>query len=565
MEREKLENVAEAALLIAFFTLILYLGPAAAADRTIMHDHPVGYAASDSFQHQARAESIKQMGQYRQEAPYLVAGLTDIVGFYPPVLYHLTALLSNLTGLETYDALMLLIGLAIALGAITAYYFAGSLGKAVAALALPMTLFMATGKSFLGAVTFGQMPFVLSAAFLLATAWAMTKLSQPRGWILVSIFLAATIMTHTSEAIFLAILIALIFAAAAATKKKSISGIKQALRENKQLIIALTGATAITLYFLPMFIGIWVKALPYKFGIEKTSASFPAATVFPKDYGLMALLLMAGVVFALLFAIQKRAEIGNIVQSRLFPLLFGIYLLIAGYGTYAGFGLRSFQLRLAWPLFLAPLAGFGAYQTIKFLQQRFFKNSNHIIYVAVAIIISTAVIAKYYEEPSTGSVGKGQWDAMKWVSENTPEDATVYVTFSPLYFQTSSLYNTQRRTYFLEQPNYIMLVSKLAEGSSDARMTPVTIPSDSGPGFPYRTGLLSFDRHITTTKTSDIIDICSADYYIIDKAFESQIPPQANPRLLLQNAGLTIELDNSQATVLKNNNKGGDCIGALQG
>src|SRR3989338_1153682 len=89
---KRLETAIEVMVILAFFTAILFLGPASASEHRLKHDYPVGYAASDSYQHQSRAEAIKEMGQYRNEAPHMMAGLTDVVGFYPPVLYHVAVL-----------------------------------------------------------------------------------------------------------------------------------------------------------------------------------------------------------------------------------------------------------------------------------------------------------------------------------------------------------------------------------------------------------------------------------------------------------------------------------------
>lgn len=560
--------VAEIAIIAVVFALMLYLGPGTASQHRLAHDSPVGYSASDSFQHLARAQSIKDMGQYRMEAPYIVAGLQDIIGFYPPLIYHLTALLSHATGLQTHDALILLIGLAIALGGLLSYFLARSLGKPVALMAIPLILFMATGKSFLGVVTFGQMPFFLSALFLLGTGWAMSNAGLPRSAVLIAMFLTGTTMTHTSETIFLAILLGLIFLLAAAKwlPQKKIEGIKAMASENRQLILGLILAAAATLYFWPMFIGIWLKALPYRFTVEVTSASFPAATVFPTDYGFMLVALLLGIAATVLLMIQKRQELGNVLHSKMFPLFFSLFMLIAGYGTYAGFGLRSFQLRLAWPLLLAPLAAFGTYQLIRmavlpFLRKIIKDAAPTMFYAAVAAMLSIGVIAAYYEPPSSGGIGADRWNAMRWIADSTPGNATVYVLYSHAFSQTSALYSTERRTYFLEFPTFAGIINQLVANGTFNRMTPVTIPSDSGPGFPYRTGSFSFDRHISTTKTSDMIDICSAGYYLIDKALGDQALTQANIYFLQQfvNKGMTVEYDTPAAIVLRNH--GGDCIG----
>lgn len=562
----KLETSIEAAVILAFFTAILFLGPAAASEHKIKHDYPVGYAASDSYQHQSRAEAIKNMGQYRNEAPYMMTGLTDIVGFYPPVLYHITVLLSTISGLETYDALFLIIGLALALGALVAYHLARNLGKAVAFLSLPLTLFITIGAPFLGIATFGQMPAGFSALFLAATAWAITKLELSKGYLIAGVFLAGTIMTHTSEALFFGILVAILFLLMTIPElaRNRVQGIKNILKENKRFLAAIGVAMLLSLYFLPMFTGIWLKMQPYRFSVETVSASFPAATVYPADFGFMLLVLIAGIISALLFFAQKKGEGHSLIESPMrFTLIFSCFMLLAGFGTYAGFGLRAFQVRLFWPIFLAPLAGFGTYQLLRPLLARLGKNASPLLAVAIiTALLSTGVVARYYAPPSTGSMSQFHWEAMNWISENTPKDARVYVLYSQVYSQTSVLYNTERISYFLELNNYNKIIQDLGQNGSFEREHYVTAAADSGAGLPYRKSLLSFGRH--TGFLGGQFDICYANYYIVDKAFgeNQQVLGQVNTLLLqkLLKANATLEYQNQWLAILKNKNVGGDCI-----
>ena len=103
----------EKIFLIVFFTVFLFISVANLWDHKLNHDFPFAYLASDTFQHQVRAESIKQIGNYRYEAPYIVTGYTDNVGFYQPNIYHLGVIFSYLSGLETYDSTYFLIFLLI--------------------------------------------------------------------------------------------------------------------------------------------------------------------------------------------------------------------------------------------------------------------------------------------------------------------------------------------------------------------------------------------------------------------------------------------------------------------
>src|SRR3989338_9947889 len=113
MDREKVEGLVETVLLVTFFTLILYLGPATASDHKLRHELPTGYGASDAYQHQTRAQAIYDTGQYRKEAPYMMKGFKDVIGFYPPVLLHATVLLARTSGLPVYDSLQIIVGLAL--------------------------------------------------------------------------------------------------------------------------------------------------------------------------------------------------------------------------------------------------------------------------------------------------------------------------------------------------------------------------------------------------------------------------------------------------------------------
>ena len=80
------ENFLETALILAFVAIMLWIGIADSWGHRITHDFPTSYLASDPFQHQTRAQWIKDAGNYEFEAPYYSAGLTNIVGFYPPIL-----------------------------------------------------------------------------------------------------------------------------------------------------------------------------------------------------------------------------------------------------------------------------------------------------------------------------------------------------------------------------------------------------------------------------------------------------------------------------------------------
>ncbi|MBI3037319.1 hypothetical protein HYY73_06260 [Candidatus Woesearchaeota archaeon] len=559
------ETAIETALIIAFFTAMLYLGPGTASEHRITHEFPTGYSASDSYQHQVRTEAIRQAGQYKYEAPYMVVGLTDVTGFYPPLLYHVSVLLADVSGLPSYDALFIIVWLAISAGAMMAYYLARNLSRPVALLALPLMLLAATGKPFLGMVTFGQMPFALASLFLVAAGWATTKLGLRQSYALIAIFLSGTIMSHTSETIFFLIIISIVIGAslAANTVRHKLGGLRKTLSENRNMILGIILAAASTSYFLLIFIGTWLKSQPYRFGVETVSASFPAATVFLKDFGFMLAAIVAGLAAAAIFAAQRRKELGSIISSpKLFTLLFSAYMILVGLGTYIGFGVRSFQARFSWPITLAPLAGFGTYQAVRVVLRATSRKANVVVVAAIiTVILSAAVLSAYYKPNFSQGMTKEHWEAMRWIAGNTPKDASIYVLYSQLYSQTSVLYNTERVNYFFDIKEFVDAINNISRTGKFGRMTKVMFPSDSGIGLPYRKGLLSFGLHGEDTAMSGTIDICSSDYYLVDLAMQEQFA-QANNYLLqgFLKANMTVEYRGNYVAVLKNNNVGGDCV-----
>ena len=136
----------EVGFVVLFITLFLYLGMGNLLDHRIAHEFPYAHLASDAFQHQNRAESIKQMGNYRYEAPYVAAGFKDSVIFYMPAMYHMSVLLSHMSGLETHDTNYFLVFLAFTLSILLVYFLIRRFNSKVALLSLPLAFVIFTPR-----------------------------------------------------------------------------------------------------------------------------------------------------------------------------------------------------------------------------------------------------------------------------------------------------------------------------------------------------------------------------------------------------------------------------------
>ena len=127
-----LGNLLEKIFLILIFSILLYTGYSNLVDHSLKHNFPYGYLASDAFQHQIRAEAIKDAGNFRYEAPYISMGFEKVVGRYPPVIYHLSVIFSYLTGLEVYDSIYFIVFFLGSLAAIIMYLIIKNFNKNIA-------------------------------------------------------------------------------------------------------------------------------------------------------------------------------------------------------------------------------------------------------------------------------------------------------------------------------------------------------------------------------------------------------------------------------------------------
>ena len=172
----------ESIYLIFAFSLLLFIGYSNLVDHKLNHEFPYGYLASDAFQHQVRAQSIKDMGNYRNEASYVVFGIEDVIGYYPPVIYHASSLLSYASKLETYDTIQFIAFLAAALSAIIIYFIIRKFNKQAAILSLPFSVLLFYDGNYTG-FTWGHWPSLLSQLFLTSFFWYVSNINLKHSFI----------------------------------------------------------------------------------------------------------------------------------------------------------------------------------------------------------------------------------------------------------------------------------------------------------------------------------------------------------------------------------------------
>ncbi len=580
----------EKVLLAAFFFLMLWISIGTLFSHELKHDFPYGYSAADSYQHQVRAEWIKEQGSYAREAPEIVTGYDDVIGYYMPGSSQIAAGFSYMSGMESYDALYFMVYFVAILAALVMYYGLRSYSREVAILSLPITTLIFTKNFYIG-ILLGQWPFTFGTLFLLGSFWALTKLELKWSALLVALFVSAVALTHTSELVFVVGLVGVAFILA--ILKKDFSGAKK-------LVAAGAITAAVSAYYIIIFAYTWGKQFGYHFNVEHINGGFPNVRVF-QDFQLWIIIIMlAGMIgiyykntiiafaSAMIFAVAVKllnlqakvtSDFLAVALYSLFVLAFlyviwkrkpefakvlGPCMLIIGYASFVGFGARAFQTRFMWPVTLAPLFGFGIYRLVSLLKSAVKIKLNIAHIMVIAVLLTTAVLAMNYKAVATqGTMYPERWEMFQWLRQNTEKNATVIFLYGDGYEQTSMLYNSGKTNFIVQTQDYIAALNN----QTIKREYLNSINMDYGPGLPYRKGLFSFGYHLYDPDfPKPNYDICRFNYYVFDKVTYSQ---QLAPLIQYNDAikqefikhGMEEAFSNAATSVVKNNNPGGDCIG----
>lgn len=534
----------EKIFLALFFGLFLFLGNGFLFDHRLAHEYPYAYLASDAFQHQVRAESIKDAGSYRNEASYIVMGVENAIGYYPPVLYHLSVVLSYLTGLEVYDTIYFLIFFFAGAASLVMYTVIRQFNRNVAIISLPISLLVFSGGLYTG-FTWGHWPAIVSQLFLVCVIWYTSRINIDKSYLFLGIFLSAAVMTHTSEALFAGLYLILFFAASWAAGKISFSTIKN---------LAFGGAIsfAAAFYYLIIFRYVWMPRQPFEFAVGR---AWDNPTMYLGDFKLLLFFMIAGAVISLFF-----------IRKDFVPALASAAMLAIGSGNYFGFREKAFQLRFLWPVFLSFFIGLGIYHLFKL----FIKEWKPAYSIAIAAVVILAIVVNsvpyiphYSIIKSNGLMDKYHWESFKWIEKNTEKNSKIYFFYSEIYSQDALLRNSKRTHAQVTPEDFIDAINK----REIRRFYETEVPGDGGGGAPYRKSFFSFGFGLDEVPKNYLYgkkDICKFNYLVFDKPRNEQDIKIYNIIIaneLLQKSYLSRAFENAVLVILKNSKTGEDCIG----
>lgn len=556
----KLKPNLEYFYLFVIVTALLFFGLGNLWGHTLQHKTPTGYHASDAYQHQTRAQAIKDVGTYVHEPSWIVAGYTDIIGFYPPGLYYLSIGLSNVSGLEVFDTIYIMGFFFAVISAVLFYFTVRKFNKTVAILAIPFSILIFTGISMVG-FTWGALPSITSQVFIIMIIWALAQIELPLSWLVLGLSLGAAVLTHSSELVIGGGFMAAYFLLTL--------GIHFFIKQNKfialrNMIIGGIIFVAISWYFILIAQLIWAKLYPFDPKVVWLSHGGYPGIVNLTDYGL--LLLVMGIGFILgLYLLWKNKTNPPVA------ILAGLYMIVIGYGNFYGLNYRAFQIRYLWPIYLSVFLGLGIYIGVQFLAKNI-RNYAALAIGVILLIIFSGMIAvpaiPHYEKLESQGMDQYHWDTFTWLRENTPKNAILYFFYGDLYVSNAVLRNTERTHYqVISNPDYDF-VKKSQTGIVTRTYDSALLGDCCGADYPYWKGFgvvgfrfLELGRPYFYKNSTDI---CQMDYYIFDKA--SAAPQLAQYNILiatqmLKSGHFQVVYENPLTVVLKNNKPGENCIG----
>jgi len=360
-----------------------------------------------------------------------------------------------------------------------------------------------------------------------------------------ALIFSAVLLTHTSEGVFGFIFAVLFFC---------IKFIGKNLKKSQiiYVTICLVLAFIISLHYLIIFQNTWGDN-KYQFLVEPIWNGNPGFYIM--DFKVLLIFIIAGILFSLFK-----------MKDMHIALIAAIAMLISGFLNYIGFGLRSFQIRFFWPVYLAVFFGFGLYMLLKFAMKSwnlYYSVLFFFIFIVLLInFISIPIIPQYKKTTSQGIMDPYHWSILKWIEDKSEPNARVYFFYGDIYSQDAVLRNSKRLHHLINIEDFVNAI----KDKKIKRIYISKLPGDAGGGLKIRQGLFKFkdlSREVPLEYYLGPQDICKFDYLVFDKVSRQQALAQYN--LLIANELLRKEFiekafENEIAIILKNNKIGADCI-----
>lgn len=477
-----------AAILIIF--LLAFYVKFQPQELSLVHSYPTTTDSSDGIYHALETEWIAQEEIHMHMRPYAAVGYTDVYDAVPVQAYIGAAFFTNLAGIESYDALFFFSVLSFAAAALATYLLLSKLFNPwVGLLASALILFPLEHFHFymMRIGWYHQVASILFFPVVAYLAYRIVEHHRLSDYFLISFCVAASILAHTIEGLMLALFVLLVlFADLLKTKKLHPKGY---LAFGIALVI---GAREFWLNSMKTASigGTFGGAIPAPF-----TPGLPLMTYSTYHVFTIAAALMGMAYLALSWNKQNRKK-----QNKGIFLLWAAVYLIGFFGNWLGIGFWFERIRVTAYLLIYPLAAIGTYFAISFIKKEI-RPYAWIGALLLVLFLAAPVNADELFAPRQHLLNQEQYDALLWLRDNTPEDATVF--FFDGYWQGTAEYSRRLGTDLrpddlnrLAEPGFIEFWDYSTFGYHQNLI--------------YKTGMFSFASHPDITG----VNLCEMDYKI---------------------------------------------------
>ncbi|MBW2974425.1 hypothetical protein KY366_01790 [Candidatus Woesearchaeota archaeon] len=417
----------EAVALIIFILVFCYFGLANMWGREISHDMPYSYLASDSFLHFSIAEYAMDNGRFKYAPPYDVGGHEGVLEMHPPFLAVTTIMISEISGMKTYDAIYLTAVILTLFGILAFYILNRGYNKDVALLSLPAALLIFS-RLFNMMLFWGIWYFATGVALMIGTAYFIPRIKERYAFVFFGILYGALVIAHIPEAIYLVGFIAVYLILEMIKRKKLI------LDNAKYLLMGGILGSFLAMFYINVFRN---TALAVE-GFRGTPAGgyFGFPNIFIIHLGIVGIIFLIGFVFHLLA--KKRFS---------YPVLFGLFFFGVSYLTYFGFGKRAFVHRFFWHTYLGIFFGMAIFYLVKLVVKKWNPAYTLVLFM---VVLSTIVVA--YKIDATTKTGPGlmdpyNWQGLMWLRKNAGNDVPVFYFYTDALSQAAALYSSHHVSF----------------------------------------------------------------------------------------------------------------------
>ena len=540
------DKVVEIAFIVILFGTLLYLGAGTVFQHELDHPKPALFGATDGYVYSKITRGVYDLGHFRTHPDYASLWYNDSVAYHPPLLPVLAAGFAHTSGLSPVESLALIVPLLALFSAFIFYWLIRTWNTKVALISAALFVFLYINNFIIG-YTWGQVLFYMGTFFLVSLLYFTSKTEIKHWWLPAGILIAGTVNGHTPAAAFFYGFLVFMLATKFLFKKLAKQELYWWL---KQIGLASILALVLSINYLAIFSSAYYDPssqlaftkpmLPEEFGSIRVPLVYDFSN--PVFY-----ILLFGVVLSIFIA---RKQLPHVLIASGFMFLVGL----SNYLGIRALFFRAFQTRFLWPVYLAVFFGIPIY----FIAKRFSKKI--IIFALLGLLITGFFVYKHYHPMYSNIIDDKQWEGVQWIEKNTPEHARILYFYGDLQDQWVRYVKRDVHLVAVDQ------MVRIAQGENFTRTLMIEPFPINDARLMYRTGFFSFVRRAEVeniTVQTGPFDVCDFDYYSLDvqTAFA---PPLIQANLYFAgtfvNHSMSIVYQNERLAILKNNNRGGECL-----